>query len=86
MNINRAVELIEEFLTEYRDPQGWNPREMRVLPSGDFPDNIKIWLNFGPGVTEDELEELKKAPLEELHKRHPELEAFTLEVRIESMD
>ncbi len=86
IDVNRAVEIVETFLSEYRDPQRWNPRETRVLPSGDYPKNIKIWFNFGPGVTEDELEELKNEPLGALRKEHPELEGFTLEIRVDSID
>ena len=48
MDINDAVGAVEKFLTQYsKDHEDWNPTEIRVLPSGDERDAIKVWLNFG---------------------------------------
>ncbi len=85
MGINEAVEVIERFLLEYRDPKVWNPREIRVLPSGDERNHIKVWLNFGPGVTGDELADLERQVMEPLIDAHPRLSAFILEIRSESL-
>lgn len=85
MDINQAVGIVEAFLANYdNEHEDWNPTEIRVLPSGDENEVIKIWLNFGPDA-EDRVEPLRMRVIDALREAHPELdEAFTLEVRADA--
>jgi len=85
MDINEAVGAIEAFLTKYNeDHDDWNPIEIRVLPSGDENEAIKIWLNFGPDAG-DQVEALRMRAIDALRETHPDLEKdFSLEVRADA--
>jgi hypothetical protein len=87
MDINEAVAAVEKFLTKYNeDNDDWNPTEIRVLPSGDEKDAIKVWLNFGPDVAEADVDALKTRCSEALAEAHPDIDkAFTVEVRGDAM-
>jgi hypothetical protein len=85
MDINEAVGAVEKFLTKYNeDNDDWNPTEIRVLPSGDENESIKIWLNFGPDADGD-VEALRMRAIDALKESHPDLEEhFTLEIRADA--
>jgi hypothetical protein len=82
MDINRAVVLVEEYVEKYRGAHpGRAPVEAKVNPSGDDKNAIKLWLNFGPDVAEDQLPALEQDLRDALLAAHPELQGFTLAVR-----
>jgi hypothetical protein len=82
MDINKAVELVEAFIAQYRQAHaGEAPVEAKVNPSGDEKDAIKVWLNFGPSVAEGKLAELEQTLRAALVAAHPELQGITLAVR-----
>ena len=82
MDINRAVAVIDEYLEKYRAAHpGRAPVEARVNPSGDEAGAIKLWLNFGPDVAEDQLPALEQELRDALLEAHPEVKGFKLAVR-----
>ena len=87
MDINEAVTTVDKFLREYNEANDeWNPIEIRVLPSGDENDEIKVWFNFGSEVVEAELEALKGKAEAALTEAHAEvMKAFTVEVRADAI-
>lgn len=79
MDINDAVSTIETFFESF---DGVSFEEVRVRPSGDDMNAIKIWFDFGedPG----DLQALKTKAIAALKDAHPEVtEAFELQVRAE---
>jgi len=85
MEINQAVSTIEAFVDTYaKDTAGWKPVEVKILPSSDENDTIKIWFNFGPSVAEDELPALKQQFTDALKAAHPELSAYAWAVRAQA--
>ena len=80
--MEEALKTVEDFLAEYQANNDWNPVEIRVLPSGDEQDHIKIWFNFGDGVTD--VEPLKQVVIDAMKAAHPELGEFQLEVRADA--
>lgn len=83
MDINKAVEAIEAHLEKLKaDDDSYNPSEIRVRPSGDDADHIKVWLNF-PDAKESELEGLKKQTSDSIGHL-AEVAEFQVEVRAES--
>ena len=80
--MEEALKTIEDFLASYKANNDWDPAEIRVLPSGDAADHIKIWFNFGEGVSD--VEALKQAPIDAMTAAHPELGEFQLEVRADA--
>ena len=85
MDINKAAEMLQTALETLRDDSDtWNPSEIRVLPSGDDMDHIKIWLNF-PDQDDDSLATFKKTARAELSKRHAEIvDAYEIEIRADA--
>lgn len=86
MDIYEAIGKIEQFLTTYpeehgADPAPWAPLEAKILPSADDKDTIKIWFNFGPSIHDKHIGRLLAQFEEAVHQDHPEVKAFTLEVR-----
>lgn len=83
MDINAAVETIEAFLASYEsDHDDWSTTEIRVLPSGDDRDAIKITINFGPDADEGAIEGLKDRAVAALEGAHADIAgAFRLDVR-----
>ena len=82
MEINEAVQVVEDFLLKLREEQAdWSPEEIRVRPSGDDQATIKIWLGF-PGSTKTPMESLKQQAVDAVKAAHPDLE-YKLEVRAE---
>jgi hypothetical protein len=75
------MDAIESFLDAFKARHAdWNPCEIRVLPSGDDKDVIKVFLNFGPEIADSDLDELKRRPFQRLHEQHPGVAAYTLRV------
>jgi hypothetical protein len=85
MDINQAVSTIEAFVERHaKDTAGWQPVEVKVLPSSDENDTIKIWFNFGPTVSEDDLPALKQQFTDALKNAHPDVAAFAWEIRAQA--
>lgn len=57
MDINQATQKVEEFLASYAGHGGKKAKEIRVRPSGDDANEIKIWVDLGGGVTDHACEE-----------------------------
>ncbi len=87
MDINEAANQIEQFFDGFRDQHDdWNPTEIRVHPSGDDMDAIKIFFNFGTDTDEADIAPLRDRAMAALEKAHPDLaDAFELEVRADAM-
>ncbi len=56
MDINQAVQKVEAFLTSYAGHGGKKAKEIRVRPSGDDQNEIKVWVDLGGGVSDDACE------------------------------
>jgi len=86
MDINDAVSKVEAFLEQFRSSHAdWSPVEIRVLPSGDENDTIKIWINFGEDAENDDVDALADRAIVALKQAHPEVAgAFTLAVRADA--
>jgi len=87
MDINEAANQIEQFFEEFRDGHAdWNPTEIRVLPSGDDMNAIKVFFNFGPDVDDADIAPLRDRAMSALEKARPDLaDAYELEVRADAM-
>jgi hypothetical protein len=85
MDINKSAENLQNALEKLRDDSDtWKPTEIRVLPSGDEMDHIKIWLNF-PDQDAAALEDFKQVALDSLTKSHGAIvEEFKLEIRADA--
>jgi hypothetical protein len=81
MDINQACTIIEAFLDKYRkDNAAWGATEIRVLPSGDDKDAIKIWINFASD--DGALDERAGKAIAALKQAHGDVATrFTLQVR-----
>jgi hypothetical protein len=53
MDINEAAQKVEEFLASYAGHGGKKAKEIRVRPSGDDQNEIKVWVDLGGGVSHD---------------------------------
>lgn len=53
MDINQAAQKVEEFLASYVGHGGKKAKEIRVHPSGDDQNEIKVWVDLGGGVSDD---------------------------------
>ncbi len=87
MDINEAANQIEQFFEDFRDRHDdWNPTEIRVLPSGDDMEAIKIFFNFGTDVDDADIAPLRDRAMSALEKDRPDLvDAYELEVRADAM-
>lgn len=81
-DITQAAQKVEEFLTGYRGDGGRAAKEVRVRPSGDDAGTIKIWVDLGGGISDDDC-----ATWAAQCQRDAAAAAgpFTLEVRAESL-
>lgn len=82
MDINQAAQKVETFLAGYAGVGGKKAKEVRVRPSGDDANHIKIWVDLGPGVDDKTCDAWA-----EQCKTDAKAAAgsFTLEVRAESI-
>lgn len=81
MDINQAVVEAERLVTGFTDG-GKQAREVRVRPSGDDADHIKVWVDLGPGVDDDACAAWAERARAALAKA---IGAYTVEVRAESL-
>ena len=81
MDINQAAAEVERFVTTFASG-GRTPREVRVHPSGDDADHIKVWVDLGPGVDDAACHAWAEACKGGAGKLIGE---FTIEVRAESL-
>lgn len=82
MDINQAAAAVEEFVTGFADRAGKRAREVRVRPSGDDAQAIKVWADLGPGADDAAC----RAWAAELEAAAGTVAAgYTLEVRVESL-
>jgi hypothetical protein len=56
MDINQATQKVEAFLASYAGHGGKKAKEIKVRPSGDDQNEIKIWVDLGGGVSDDDCE------------------------------
>lgn len=49
MDINQATAAVEALVNGF-ESEGRGAKEVRVRPSGDDADHIKVWVDLGPGV------------------------------------
>lgn len=83
MDINKACEAIEAAIEKHKaDNADYNPSEVRVRPSGDEADHIKIWLNF-PDAADGDLDGLKEQT-RKLLAAVDEVSEYQLEIRAEA--
>ncbi|NVB77412.1 MAG: hypothetical protein HOV81_03375 [Kofleriaceae bacterium] len=80
MGINEAAEAIEKFLGSYDGGSG-APVDVKVHPSGDDLDVIKIWVDLGP--TKVNVGAWEKAAAAAIREALPDTGSFRLEVRAE---
>jgi len=81
-DINQVVRALEEFLAGYQGAGGTAAKEVRVRPSGDDYDVVKVWVDLGPGVDD----EACVAWARQCERDGAELATgFTLQVRAESL-
>ena len=87
MDINDAVDAIDKCLKDYASANAdWSPTEIRVLPSSDDVDVIKVWLSFGDDVAEKDLPGLKQRAVAALGKALPAVaDSFEIKVRADVM-
>jgi hypothetical protein len=87
MDINQACTTVEAFLDGYRvDHADWGATEIRVLPSGDDKDAIKIWINFGAAHEGEDLGARADRAISALKAAHADIAgAFQLSVRSDAM-
>ena len=86
MDINAAAEAIDGFLRTYTGAGGRRAAEVQVRPSGDDMNAIKVWVDLGPGVGDDDCAawsgEAEGAIRDKLGDK---LGDWTLEMRTESL-
>lgn len=86
MDINRASEAIDKFLQGYTGKGGRKPVEVRVHPSGDDMNAIKIWVNLGSAAEQDDMAAWCEDAEAAIRKAHPEaVGSYTLEMRADAM-
>lgn len=52
MDINQAAQKVEAFLGSYAGHGGKKAKEIKVHPSGDAQNEIKVWVDLGGGVSD----------------------------------
>jgi hypothetical protein len=82
MDINEATQKVEEFLASYVGHGGKKAKEIRVRPSGDDQNEIKVWVDLGGGVADDACEAWAAQCAKDAEKLAP---GFQLHVRAESL-
>ena len=85
MDINAAAEQVDTFLQGYTGKGGRRAVERRVLPSGDDPNRIKVWVNLGPAAENDDLEAWCAEADVAIRKALPATAPFELRIRADAM-
>ena len=80
MGINEAAEAIEKFLVSYDGGSG-TPVDVKVHPSGDDLDVIKVWVDLGPKTVN--IAAWEKAAAAAIREALPDTQAFRIELRAE---
>lgn len=80
MGINEAADAIEKFLLAYDGGSG-KPVDVKVHPSGDDVDVIKVWVDLGPKKLD--VHAWEKACAAAIREALPDTQVFRLEVRAE---
>jgi hypothetical protein len=81
MDINQATAEVEALVTAFQS-SGHAAREVRVRPSGDDADHIKVWADLGPGVDDAACDAWAAACKAAIAST---VGAFQVEVRAESL-
>lgn len=81
MDINQAVAEIEALVGAFTSG-GHTPREVKVRPSGDDADHVKVWVDLGAGVDDAACDAWAAACKAALAKA---AHGFQVEVRAESL-
>jgi hypothetical protein len=82
MDINEAAVAVEGLVNGFADKAGKKAREVRVRPSGDDAQAIKVWVDLGPGVSETACATWATELKASIGKAAA---GYTLEVRVESL-
>lgn len=82
MDINQAVVEVEGLVTAFADAAGQRALEVRVRPSGDDAQVIKVWVDLGPGVDEAACASWAAACKQAIGAAAG---SYALEVRVESL-
>jgi len=82
MGINEAVVAIEKFLLTYDGGTGL-PVDVRVHPSGEDVDAIKVWVDLGPAKPGFDPDGWEHACAAAIRGAVPDAAPFKLEVRAE---
>lgn len=83
MGINEAVEAIEKFLLGYDGGSG-RPTAVRVRPSGDVIDEIKISIELAGSSRRIDTDAYERACAAAIRGALPKVSAFKLDVRAEA--
>lgn len=81
-DINRVAIEVELIVNGFADAAGRKAREVRVHPSGDDAQAIKVWADLGPGVDDAACDAWADAVKTALAKATT---GYTVEVRAESL-
>jgi len=86
MDINAAAEAVDRFLQSYAGAGGRRATEIRAHPSGDDMNAIKVWVNVGPDVGDDDLAAWCTAAEAAIRaKLGDAVKGYTLELRADSI-
>jgi hypothetical protein len=83
MGINEAAAAIEKFLLTYDGGTG-KPVDVRVHPSGDDVNTIKVWVDLGPAKPTLDPDAWEHACAAAIREAIPDAAPFQLEVRAEA--
>jgi hypothetical protein len=83
MGINEAIEAIEKFLLTYDGGSG-HPQSIKVRPSGDAIDEIKISIELGVPRTKLDIDAYESACAAAIRDAVPTASPFKLDVRAEA--
>ena len=82
MDINQAADAVERFVTGFTDASKRAAREIKVRPSGDDADHVKVWVDLGAGVDDAACDAWAAACKAALARA---AHGFQVEVRAESL-
>ncbi|MCA9673473.1 MAG: hypothetical protein KC464_00435 [Myxococcales bacterium] len=86
MDINVASAAVETFVQDYAGPGGRKAVELRIHPSGDDMNAIKVWVNLGPDAENDDLHAWCRACEAAVREAlGGDLDGYHLEMRADAM-